>query len=196
MMFASLSRLAVFLPLSIALVASGCAAETDDGDMGDDEENVGESSEALSASCAISRSQILSSVSGGRRRAIERGFTWWDSQVPYSQSAWYNGYRTDCSGFVSMCWELGTSYTTADFIVGGGDSDRLSSYDELLPGDALVRRANGRGHMFMFLGWNDKAKTSACVIEEAGTALDMEFRSRTTSSLRSSGYRAIRAEKF
>lgn len=196
MMLASLSRLALLLPLSIALVASGCAAETDDGDQGDDEEDVGTSSEALSSSCSISRSQILASASSGRRRAIERGFTWWDAQVPYSQSAWYKGYRTDCSGFVSMCWELGTSYTTADFIVGGGESDRLASYDQLLPGDALVRRANGKGHMVMFLGWNDKAKSSACVIEQASTALDMEFRSRTTSSLRANGYRAIRAEKF
>ncbi len=196
MTFASLRRFAILLPLSVALMgATGCAAETEDGDMGDDED-VGTNSEALSSSCSKSRSQILSSVSGTRRKMIERAFTWWDAQVPYSQSRWYKGYRTDCSGFISMCWETGTSYTTADFIAGGGESDRLSSYDQLAPGDALVRRANGAGHIVMFLGWNDSARSSACVIEQASTALDMEFRTRSTSSLKASGYRAIRSERL
>lgn len=179
--------------MAIALV--GCAAETDEGDVGDDE-NVGTNAEALSQPCAKSRAEILASVSGPRRRMIERGFTWWDAQVPYSQTRWYKGYRTDCSGFVSMCWETGESYTTADFIAGGGESDRLSSYDQLLPGDALVRRSNGAGHMFLFLGWNDRARTSMCVLEQSSTALDMEYRSRRASSLRASGYRAIRSERL
>jgi hypothetical protein len=27
--------------------------------------------------------------------------TWLDPPVPYNQQAWYNGYRTDCSGYVN-----------------------------------------------------------------------------------------------
>jgi hypothetical protein len=95
-----------------------------------------------------------------------------------------------------MAWQLGTSYTTADFATGGGKSHPIGAYANLKPGDALVRRANGAGHITMFLGWNDAARTSACVLEQASTALDMEFGTRTVSSLAGSGYRAIRADKL
>src|SRR5687767_7568992 len=129
------------LPLGLTALLSTAAcsagADDDEGDVGD----LGSASEALSSPCAISRAKILSSVSGARKRAIERGFGWLDAGVPYSQSKYRAGYRTDCSGFVSMCWELGTSYTTANFISGGGQSFALGSYDTLVPGDALVRRA-------------------------------------------------------
>ena len=184
--------------LTLSLVMSGCAVaaddEGDDGDVG--EETVGTTSEAASGACRISRSTIVGSVSGERREVVERAFTWWDAKVSYSQSRYYKGYRTDCSGFISMAWETGTSYTTASFSTGGGESFPLSSYSSLQPGDALVRRRNGSGHIVMFLGWNDSAKTSACVIEQASTALDMEFRTRSASSLKSGGYKAIRADKL
>lgn len=189
-------RLAFIAPLVFALGPLGCLADTDgEGDEGDDELTA-ETEEALSTACSISRSQILASVSGGRETAVRRGFSWYDANVPYSQSRYHGGYRTDCSGFISMAWQLGTSYTTASFISGGGESFPLGSYDALRPGDALVRRSNGAGHIVMFLGWNNSAKTSACVIEQNSTALDMEFGTRTTSSLRSGGYKAIRADKF
>jgi hypothetical protein len=178
------------VPLLVSI--SACAASTEE-EIGD----VGDSSDALTnGSCAISRQAILAKASGARKRAIERAFTWWDAQIPYSQSKYHQSYRTDCSGFISMAWELGTSYTTADFINGGGQSSRLGGYSELIPGDALVRRSGGSGHIVMFLGWNDQAKSSACVIEQASTASDMQFRPRSTSSLTSGGYKAIRANKL
>jgi hypothetical protein len=93
-----------------------------------------------------------------------------------------------------MCWQLGTSYTTADFIDGGGGSGPVGSYSKLQPGDALVRRSNGAGHIVLFLGWNDSSRTAACVIEQASRANDMQFRARSTSSLQASGFKAIRAD--
>jgi hypothetical protein len=182
------------LLLSLGVVGiAACSAAESDGDVGDD---LKESSSAISASCNHSRSAILASVSGGRKTAIQRGFTWLDAKVPYSQSAYHGGYRTDCSGFVSMCWTLGTSYTTADFSTGGGQSEKLAGYDDLVPGDALVRRQNGEGHVVLFLGWNDAAHSGACVLEQASTASDMQFRVRTTASLKGSAFKAIRADKF
>lgn len=41
-----------------------------------------------------------------RSAIIARGQVWVDKNVPYSQTKTYDGYRTDCSGFVSMCWQL------------------------------------------------------------------------------------------
>lgn len=42
----------------------------------------------------------------------ENAETWLHPPIPYSQQNWYNGYRTDCSGYVSMAWGLGSSYVT------------------------------------------------------------------------------------
>lgn len=179
-------------PLGCASAAQGEDETATTGDDGD----TGSSADELTLACNLSRSTILNSVSGGRRTAIQRGFSWFDANVPYSQSRSYQGYRTDCSGFVSMCWELGRSYTTLDFVGGGGESGKLASYESMVPGDALVRRSNGAGHIVMFLGWNDRAHSSACVLEQSSTALDMEFGARTVSSLQGSGYKAIRADKF
>jgi hypothetical protein len=183
------------LTLGFWLVMVGCSSVDTTppepvGDVGDT------SSDALKVACNLSRADILASTQGGRRTAIERGFGWYDAQVPYSQSSNYAGYRTDCSGFVSMCWELGQSYTTANFINDTGEWTSLASFDELLPADAMVYRKNGAGHIVMFLGWNDASKTEACVLEQASTAEDMQFRARTTDSLQNTGYHAIRATKF
>jgi hypothetical protein len=187
-------RAGLFLPLLTAFALSACASEVGPGDENGD---TGETASAIStSSCKLSRSTILASASGGRRTAIERGFGWLDAQVPYSQSAYRASYRTDCSGFVSMCWQLGTSYTTADFASGGGKSELIGSYSKLLPGDALVHRSNGSGHIVLFLGWNDAAHSAACVLEQASTASDMQFRARTSSSLTAGGYKAIRADKL
>lgn len=173
------------------LLGTGCAAEPTDDDAGDE---VIQTDDELSAysDCTLTRSQILSSVSGGRRRAIERGFRWLDADVPYSQSRSYEGYRTDCSGFVSMCWELDQSYPTSTFYAGDGDSNVLGSFDELIAGDALVKN----GHMVLFLGWKDRARSAACVLEQQSTDNDMRFQARSVDSLRSQRYRALRADKF
>ncbi len=187
-----------FVVASVAVVVGplGCAVQTQEqqseGDVGD----TTSSESALTVDCNLSRTHILASVGADRAEAIRRGFTWYDARVPYSQSRSHGGYRTDCSGFVSMSWNLGTSFSTADFSTGGGDSSRLGSYGSLEPADALVRRSNGEGHIMLFVGWNDAKHTSACVIEQESTKLDMQFHARTTTSLTASGYHAIRADEF
>jgi hypothetical protein len=39
-----------------------------------------------------------------RSEIIARADTWMHPPVPYSQDAYKGGYRTDCSGYVSMAW--------------------------------------------------------------------------------------------
>ena len=141
----------------------------------------------------MSRSTILASVTGGRKTAISRGFTWLDANVPYSQSKTHGGYRTDCSGFVSMCWQAGTPGQTTSTFATNRKFDFLSSYNELLPGDAIDDPGH---HIVLFLGWDDSAHTGACVLEQASTASDMQFRVRTTSSLKSGGFKPLRPTTF
>src|SRR5207253_11405424 len=43
---------------------------------------------------------------------IARAKAWVDVPVPYDEGSLYQGYREDCSGFVSMAWQLSKSLTT------------------------------------------------------------------------------------
>jgi hypothetical protein len=152
-------------------------------------EQTGANSAAIAGgSCTSSRDDLLASASAARRHAMERGFAWLDESVPYSQSKSFEGYRTDCSGFVSMCWELGTSTTTAVLFGANQYASDLGSWDDLLPADALVHN----GHVVLFLGW-EPDKSGVCVLEQASTASDMQFRVRSVASLQSQSFKPIRA---
>ena len=184
----------LLFPCLSTLLLIACAAPAA-GDLGEDIGST-ESLATAGGSCHRSKSEILAQVTGARRTAIARGFEWLAAGVPYSQSASHGGYRTDCSGFVSMCWQLDQSFTTADFAGSSSKWEAIGSYESLVPGDALVKRANGQGHIVLFVGWDDARHDGACVLEEASTASDMQFRVRTASSLRSQGFKAIAAKKL
>lgn len=87
-----------------------------------------------------------------RSTVISRSRHWVKKRVRYSQRGYYRGYRRDCSGFVSMAWRTGRSYSSRTI-------HRVShpiSYKKAKPGDAVLTR----GHVAIFAGWkNKKAKT-------------------------------------
>ncbi|MDY0812486.1 peptidoglycan-binding protein [Kitasatospora purpeofusca] len=102
-----------------------------------------------------------------RASIIERAQRWVDQKVPYSMSRyWSDGYRQDCSGFVSMAWGLGSSQTTwtlPDF------AERITKA-ELQPGDVLIHNdpASPRSgsHVTVFGGWTDSARTRYTAYEQ------------------------------
>ena len=189
----------VFRFLLPVLFVAGCAAVSD--------EDPASSSDSLSADgkkddgvsvaygpCAMSRASILASVSPARAEALARGFAWLDADVPFSMRATYESYRTDCSGFVSMCWSLrAPGLNTRTLGSSGSGSHKLRSYDELVPADALVDAGK---HSVIFLGWNDSAHNGICVLEQSSTKNDMQFRVRMTSSLKADGFVPVRADQF
>jgi hypothetical protein len=126
-------------------------------------------------------------VSGDRRTILDRGFQWLDAHVPYNQGQTHDSYRTDCSGFVSMAWQLGRSETTATLY-----NFSSVTFDQLQPGDALVMRSGGSGHAVLFTGWKDSSHSTACILHEAGSAYGTQFIAWTASNLRSTGYKPIR----
>lgn len=144
--------------------------------------------------CAASRATILASVSAARAEAITRGFMWLDADVPFSMTATHDTYRTDCSGFVSMCWSLpAPGLNTRTLGTSGSGSFKLDSYEELVPADALVDVGH---HSVIFLGWNDTAHKGACVLEQSSTKNDMQFRVRLTSQLQGDGFVPVRSDEF
>ncbi|MDF9816246.1 peptidoglycan-binding protein [Streptomyces sp. SPB162] len=91
-----------------------------------------------------------------RDQILDRAQLWVDAQVPYSLSAlWSDGYRQDCSGFISMAWGLGTNAWTGSLPEYATRIER----DALQPGDILLfhNQANPEkgSHAVIFGGWAD-----------------------------------------
>jgi hypothetical protein len=94
-----------------------------------------------------------------RDATLARGMSWVNAEVTYSQARTYAGYRTDCSGFVSMCWSTGTSYNTKTLY----KVSRPIGVGELLPGDAILKAGH---HVRLFAGWVDATRTRYVAYEE------------------------------
>lgn len=102
---------------------------------------------SASSALAISRDTVIARAQG-----------WVDNPVGYSQSKYHAGYRTDCSGYVSMCWGTGTSWATSTFFAV---THRIS-VSQLKPGDAMLKRGS---HIRLFYAWADDAHTSYITYE-------------------------------
>jgi len=84
-----------------------------------------------------------------RNTMMSRAQSWVNAHVPYNQGGTYGGYREDCSGYVSMCWETSKpGYTTETM---PSISHGISRGD-LQPGDALLCASE---HVVLFGGWVD-----------------------------------------
>jgi hypothetical protein len=98
--------------------------------------------------------------------SLKRAKAWVDKEIAYDQGRYYDGYRQDCSGFVSMAWQLGTSAVTGTL---PQYSRTLGSKDDLQPGDAINnRQAGNSGHVVLFVRWIDKAQGKFVAYEENG----------------------------
>lgn len=80
---------------------------------------------------------------------IARAQDWVNRAVPYSQSDYTDGYRQDCSGYVSMAWGSSqpghTTYNMEEICY------RINRW-ELQPGDAIL---NPSSHVLLFHYWVD-----------------------------------------
>jgi hypothetical protein len=92
-----------------------------------------------------------------QKTILARAASWEKEGVMYSQSAHHDGYRRDCSGFVSMAWKLRTSYTTHNF----GSIAKHISLRSMIPGDAVWEP----GHLMLFVRWTKPGRTFLAVEE-------------------------------
>lgn len=102
-----------------------------------------------------------------RAAIINRAKKWVAARVPYSNTAyWPDGYRQDCSGFVSMAWNLPGNEWTGSLSTFGVRVSR----DQLQPGDMLLFHnaadpQNG-SHVVLFGGWSDYTHTYYLAYEQ------------------------------
>jgi hypothetical protein len=112
---------------------------------------------------------------GSRGEMLNRAATWLTAnngaQVPYSQAkVWKDGYRQDCSGYVSMALGLPTPGTNTVGLATDRGITRPISLGELKPGDLLIDASgdNNTRHVVIFEKWNDDAHTSYTAYEQRG----------------------------
>ncbi|AJE83902.1 hypothetical protein SLNWT_3526 [Streptomyces albus] len=111
---------------------------------------------------------------GTRAEALQRAATWLTAnngaQVPYSQTDfWTDGYRQDCSGYVSMALDLGAPGPNTVGLTSPEITTPIAVAD-LRPGDLLIDAdgdSNTR-HVVMFEKWDDEAHTSYTAYEQRG----------------------------
>ncbi|WP_344870291.1 hypothetical protein [Allokutzneria multivorans] len=123
-----------------------------------------------------------------RAAAIARARTWLTANggrpIPYSMSKYYQGWRTDCSGYSSMVWNVRTAsgaavnHNTDSMLRGGygtpGAVVKAISWDQIRQGDAIGKLGAGSlgsaGHVMIFDKWANAAKTSYWVYEQASSS--------------------------
>lgn len=95
---------------------------------------------------------------------------WNGGPVPYLSSgnpgSWFQGYRRDCSGYVSMALELpGPGLDTRGLAARSTPLSKL----ELRAGDLLINPSPDlRGHVVIFERWTDASTTSYLGYEQSG----------------------------
>ncbi|MBS3956131.1 MAG: cell wall-binding repeat-containing protein [Clostridiales bacterium] len=105
---------------------------------------------------------------------MARAQRWVDLAVPYSQTSFFEGYRQDCSGFVSMAWRLtwpsGAARSLATDTLPGVCTP--ITREDLRPGDAIIRpkTATVWGHAVIFGGWSNAARTHYWAFEASNSA--------------------------
>ncbi|MFI5770060.1 peptidoglycan-binding protein [Streptomyces sp. NPDC051658] len=102
-----------------------------------------------------------------RADIINRAKKWVSAEVPYSMlKYWNDGYRQDCSGFVSMAWDLPGNEWTGSLAAFGTRIAR----EELQPGDILLfhnpANPSKGSHVTIFGGWTDYTHTHYTAYEQ------------------------------
>jgi Mg-chelatase subunit ChlD len=109
-----------------------------------------------------------------REEIIHRAQTWVNASVLYNQKASRDGYRTDCSGFVSYAWHLTRSdgKPLSATTVSLDAYSRVISQDQLAPGDILNDNDPGdAGHVVIFEKWANDAHTEYWAYELSASGM-------------------------
>ncbi|MFF8730302.1 peptidoglycan-binding protein [Streptomyces sp. NPDC015171] len=102
-----------------------------------------------------------------RTDIIKRAKVWVAAKVPYSmEKFWSDGYRQDCSGYVSMAWGLPNNEWTGSL----GQFGTKITKEDLQPGDILLYHNPDNpekgSHVVIFGGWTDYTHTYYTVYEQ------------------------------
>ncbi|MEB8337088.1 peptidoglycan-binding protein [Streptomyces endophyticus] len=119
----------------------------------------------LAGSVSLVQSTTLRKTS--RTAILDRARRWVEAKVPYNMNKyWKDGYRQDCSGFVSMAWGLPGNEWTGSLAQYG---TRITK-SQLRPGDMLLFHnpadPEKGSHVTIFGGWTDGSRTRYIAYEQ------------------------------
>ncbi|OYN95416.1 peptidoglycan-binding domain-containing protein [Enemella evansiae] len=120
-------------------------------------------------------------VSADRQQVLKRAATWLTAYnggpVPYSQTKFFQGYRQDCSGYVSMALGLGKPGLNTVGLADSSVTKRIS-LNELKPGDLLIDSdgTNNTRHVVIFEKWTDSSRTAYKAYEQTGDGDKTRYR--------------------
>ncbi|MFI5529615.1 FG-GAP repeat domain-containing protein [Kitasatospora sp. NPDC051853] len=101
---------------------------------------------------AVTASEMAPAIT--RSETVKRARGWVGQGLDYSWTNYHEGYRMDCSGYVSMAWKLSASLATNTFAANGVIAN--ISKGDLKAGDALLKDGAGAdGHVVLFEKWVD-----------------------------------------
>ncbi len=109
-----------------------------------------------------------------RDTVIKRAKTWLTAvdghQVPYSQAKTFQGYRTDCSGYVAMALQYSKPGTNTVGLASSSYTNKIKMAS-LKKGDLIID-ANGSNttrHVVIFEKWTSSAHKSYVAYEQRGS---------------------------
>lgn len=128
---------------------------------------------AGSTQAGEARADVGAEATISRATVIKRAKTWLTAvnghQVPYSQSRTFRGYRTDCSGYVSMALKYGKPGTNTVGLASSQFTKKIKM-SQLKKGDLIID-ANGSSttrHVVIFEKWTSAAHKSYRAYEQRG----------------------------
>ena len=141
-------------------------------------------SAALLTSCADLNQQAQNAISSidpqgidvnattARAQIIARALVWVELGIPYDSREIRDGYRTDCSGFVSYAWGLKDDNgqpISPDTVALGNSYGIDISIKDIQAGDIINNKRPGdSGHTVLFVSWIDEEHTRFNAYEENG----------------------------
>ena len=117
---------------------------------------------ALALSLVLVAGTAIEAAAITRTDIIARAKRWVDLEVAYNQGSYFESYRQDCSGMMSMAWRLDRSYSSRTLEPSGIKISR----DELQPGDMLLKYDY---HAAVFYKWANSDHTWYWALEQSGS---------------------------
>ncbi|MES9535918.1 hypothetical protein [Actinomadura sp. NPDC000600] len=121
---------------------------------------------------AVPQQQAADPKAAKRALVIKRAKSWHPhtaQRVPYSQTGSHNGYRTDCSGYVSMALGLPKPGPNTVGLTSSRYTQRIKM-SQLKKGDLVMDAlgSNTTRHVVIFEKWANKQHTSYWAYEQRG----------------------------
>ncbi|MFC4530950.1 hypothetical protein [Sphaerisporangium dianthi] len=170
---------------ALAPAASAQTASRTPGDAVTSTAGVSGVSRAAAAAAPVTRSQM-----------IARAKTWnpgTSKRVPYSQNKTHGGYRTDCSGYVSMALGLAKPGPITVGLAKSAYTRRIQ-LSELRRGDLIIDAigSNTTRHVVIFDRWANSGHSSYWAYEQRGS-YGTDYRTRSYGLSSGSEYKPYRA---